>query len=400
MDEKGFTLGTANKAKVTTHAGRQLPRTTHDETRELITVIEVYKAKQAMLPPMVVFKGTAHYKGWYTEVTEEKHAYFAYSPKGYTTDEIGLEWLKKFDAQTKMELAGPTLGEYRLLLLDGHRSHYNLHFCEYAWDNRIILVSYPGHSTHLLQPLDVGLFALLQKAYGDLVAAHMKETQTGLAKGTFWAFYCAAQAKAYTPSNIKSAWRATGIVPYNPDAVLTKLPGYKPPGRAVPKVPTTPRSFKLLQTPMNRRELRQQTLSAIEFLNANPTLSGTTKESSITLLRRHAHQSKSALTRCQIAEIEAADVRQKYAGKHAPRTNRTKLPESRVVGNVEVVQLKKEDAVKEEEKLRKAQAKATRAQAKAAQGGTGQGTGRGGRGGQGGQSGRPPPVKVWSRNQL
>ena len=85
-----------------------------------------------MLPPMVVFKGTAHYKGWYTKVTEEKHAYFAYSPKGYTTDEIGLEWLKKFDTLTKTELAGPTLGEYRLLLLDGHRSHYNLCFCEFV----------------------------------------------------------------------------------------------------------------------------------------------------------------------------------------------------------------------------------------------------------------------------
>ena len=57
-----------------------------------------------MLPPMVVFKGTAHYKGWYTEVTEESHAYFAYSPKGYTTDEIGLQ---KFDAQTRTELAAP-----------------------------------------------------------------------------------------------------------------------------------------------------------------------------------------------------------------------------------------------------------------------------------------------------
>ena len=56
---------------------------------------------------MVVFKGTAHYKGWYTEVTEETHAYFAYSPKGYTTDEIGLHWLQKFDAQTRTELAAP-----------------------------------------------------------------------------------------------------------------------------------------------------------------------------------------------------------------------------------------------------------------------------------------------------
>ena len=103
---------------------------------------------------------------------------------------------------------------------------------------------------------------------------------------------------------------------------------------------------------MNRRELRQQTLSTIKYLNTDPTLSGATKESSITLLRRLAHRSKSALTRRQIAEIEAVDVRQNYAGKRAPRADRTS--EARVVDNVEVVRLKKEDAAKREEKLRKA----------------------------------------------
>ena len=138
------------------------------------------------------------------------------------------------------------------------------------------------------------------------------------------------------------------------------------------------------------------------YLNADPSISGTTKESSITLLRRLAHQSESALTRCQIAEIEAADVRQKYAGKRAPRTNRSKLSEAWLVDNVEVGQLQKEDIAKEKEKLRKAQAKATRAQAKAnkaSQEGAGHGSGRGGRGGWGGRSGKPPPAKVWSRNR-
>ena len=117
--------------------------------------------------------------------------------------------------------------------------------------------------------------------------------------------------------------------------------------------------------------------------------------SSITLLRRLAHQRESALTRCQIAEIEAADVRQKYAGNRAPRANRAKLSDARVADNVEVGRLQKEDTAKEEEKLRKAQAKATRAQAKAnkaSREGSGQGSGRGGRGG------RPPPAKIWSRN--
>ena len=71
IDEKGFILSKVNRAKVMVRAGRQPTRTTHDGTRELITVIEACRAKQGMLPPMVVFKGTAYYKGWYTEVTEE-----------------------------------------------------------------------------------------------------------------------------------------------------------------------------------------------------------------------------------------------------------------------------------------------------------------------------------------
>ena len=180
--------------------------------------------------------------------------------------------------------------------------------------------------------------------------------------------------------------------------LMRYLPSFQAHPRAVLKAPTTPHSFKLLKTPKNRRELCQQTLSAIEYLDADLTISGTTKESSITLLCRLAHQSESALTGCQIAEIEAADVHQKYAGKRAPRANRAKLSEARVVDNVEVGRLQKEGTAKEEEKLRKAQAKATRAQAKAnkaPQEGAGQDSGQSG---QSRRSGRPPPAKVWSRN--
>ena len=83
-----------------------------------------------------------------------------------------------------------------------------------------------------------------------------------------------------------------------------------------------------------------------------------------------------------------------YTRKRASCANRTKHSEARVMDNMEMVRLKKEDAAKEGVKLKKAQAKATRAQAKAnkaVQGGTGQGTGQGG---QGGWSGGSPPAKV------
>ena len=63
MDEKGSTLGTANRAKVVAHAGGRPPRATYDGTRELITVIKCYRVRLKMLVPMVVLKGSIHYHG-------------------------------------------------------------------------------------------------------------------------------------------------------------------------------------------------------------------------------------------------------------------------------------------------------------------------------------------------
>ena len=72
-------------------------------TRELITVIEticVNTAAQFILPPMAIFKGAAHCRGWHTELRKEggnADAIFAYIPKGYTTNELGTSWLERSD---------------------------------------------------------------------------------------------------------------------------------------------------------------------------------------------------------------------------------------------------------------------------------------------------------------
>ena len=127
MDENGSTLGTANRAGVIARAGRRPPRATHDGTCELISVIECCGARSKMLVQMVAFKGSAHYRGWYTGVAKNTPGHFAYSTKGYSTSEIGLEWLRNFNAKATPRHST----EYRLLV-DGHRSHYSFPFCEHA----------------------------------------------------------------------------------------------------------------------------------------------------------------------------------------------------------------------------------------------------------------------------
>ena len=220
MDKKGIIIGMSSKAKVIWRTGRRPPRVTQDGTSEMLMVIECCCAALYMLPSFVIFKGAAHYMGWHTE-TSDPEAKFAYSPNGWTNDKLGSEWLRHFDKHTRDRQGGN--GRPRLLILDSHHSHINLEFCQYAIDNNIELLCFPSHTTHLLQPLDVGPFGPLQKYYSKAADDHMRDTHAAVIKGTFWKYYSAAHQQAYTKENLNSAWRRTGIHPFNPNAVITQL---------------------------------------------------------------------------------------------------------------------------------------------------------------------------------
>jgi hypothetical protein len=89
-------------------------------------------------------------------------AYFAATQKGWTNENAGLYWLEHiFDRHTKAKAGN----HRRLLIVDGHNSHVNMRFINYCDQNHILLAILPPHSTHRLQPLDVGLFAPLAQYY-------------------------------------------------------------------------------------------------------------------------------------------------------------------------------------------------------------------------------------------
>ena len=155
MNEKGFLLGVHNPAKVIVRHRHCPPIEKMDGSREWITVVECTCADSSMLPPLVIYKGKGLYRGWFTEV-DDQNAKFAHSDKGYMTDKLAIEWLQAFDMATKEHAQG----QPRFLLMDGHHTHYSLKMIRYAVENNIIMMSYPGHSTHLLQPLDVSLFTV------------------------------------------------------------------------------------------------------------------------------------------------------------------------------------------------------------------------------------------------
>lgn len=81
----------------------------------------------------------------------------------------------------------------------------------------------PPHASHLLQPLDVGCFAVLKRSYGRRVAEYTRLGIDSIEKDDFLNIFPAARDDSFKESIIQSAFAATGLVPLDPDWVLSKL---------------------------------------------------------------------------------------------------------------------------------------------------------------------------------
>ena len=171
------------------------------------------------VPPFIIVKGSNHLANWYTETDLPPDWVIATSENGWTTNERGLEWIQHFDKHTKSR----TKGTYRLLVLDGHESHHSTGFELYCQAHNIITICMPPHSSHILQPLDVGCFAALKKAYGrqieDLMRAHVNH----ITKAEFLIAFKAAFFASMTEENILGGFRGAGLKPLDPERVLQQL---------------------------------------------------------------------------------------------------------------------------------------------------------------------------------
>jgi FtsZ-binding cell division protein ZapB len=234
---------------------------------------------------------------------------------------MGLEWLKHFDEHT----VNRSVGTYRLLILDGHESHHSADFEAYCKEKKIIPLCMPPHSSHLLQPLDVGCFGPLKKAYGREIEHLIRRRITHITKVTFFpAFYAAYQA-TMTESNIKGGFRGAGLVPFGPESVISKLnvqlrtptPPEEDTGRAQPWTPKTPRTVNEANSHLEylqRRIRRHKSSSPESILEALQSL---TKS-----VMRNIH-------RTALLEAEVRDLREANTTlSQNKRKKRTRLQDS------------------------------------------------------------------------
>ncbi|SLM41441.1 HTH CenpB-type DNA-binding domain [Lasallia pustulata] len=197
MDEKGVAMGVIGKTKVIIPK-RDIPQS---------------------LKPWVIFKGKQHMKAWWDVFTT---GHISVSENGWTDNDICFEWLKRcFEPETR-----PTTPEkWRLLLFDGHASHLTGQAIDFCLEHKIVCFCLPAHATHLVQPLDVGVFAVLAHWYKTLIRERSRFNLTyQITKVDFLELMQEARARAITKTNVIKAWEATGHKPFNPAIVLKQVP--------------------------------------------------------------------------------------------------------------------------------------------------------------------------------
>jgi len=253
FDETGFAMGLITTAKVITRRefyGRR--SLLQPGNRTWVTTIECINASGWALPPSVIFKGKVFIESWFDGLPDDWR--LEISPKGWTSDEITLRWLEKLFIPST---SSRTKGKYRLLILDGHGSHLTPKFDEICEKNDIIAICMPPHSSHLLQPLDIGCFAVLKRAYSRLIESKMRVGINHIDKLDFLEAYPTARIEAFKLETIKNSFAAAGLVPYGPNRVLSKL-------NICLRTPTPPSSRGSEwdpKTPSNYAQLQKQASS-------------------------------------------------------------------------------------------------------------------------------------------
>lgn len=209
FDESGISTVLSTPKVLAEKSQKQVGQLVSAERGELVTFGGIISASGNTIPPLFIFP-RVHFKDHFMAGAPEGSLGVA-TKSGWINSSIFLEVLKHIQNKTSCCKDNPIL-----LLVDNHESHVTIAAIDYARDNGIIYLSFPPHTTHRLQPLDVGVFgpfkAKLKTAFNDW---HVNNPGKTLNIYNIPKLAKIAYFESFNCKNIVSAFEKTGIWPFN-----------------------------------------------------------------------------------------------------------------------------------------------------------------------------------------
>jgi hypothetical protein len=239
MDETGFSLGTLAQTRVVVDKTCGTRYRAAPGRQEWLTILECICGDGTVISPFVIFTGKTLSTDWIPANFDDSWR-FSVNTRGWTSNDHALDWLRQsFEPMTREKANG----RMRVLIYDGHGSHVRGEFLEHCNQNRIHPLLLPPHTSHLLQPLDVGIFGPVKKAMTSQLDRIVRTQIHKIQKHEFIESYYNARNISLTKHNIESAWRGAGLLPFCPSKVCriaSNLRTPTPPPSPIPEQSSMP----------------------------------------------------------------------------------------------------------------------------------------------------------------
>jgi len=234
-DETGITTVQKPRKVVAGKGVKQVGSATSAERGQLVTVVVSVSADGKSVPPMLIFP-RVNFRDYFTRGGPPGCIGTA-NASGWMTEADFATYMKHFVKHTRASTSRPVL-----LLLDNHCSHLSIEVLNIAKENGVVMLSFPPHCSHKLQPLDVSVYGPFKKFAGAAQDGWLR-SNPGKTMSIYDLPLVVADAlpRALTPSNIMSGFRAAGIMPFNRDIFQESsfLSSYVT-DRPAPPVPSMP----------------------------------------------------------------------------------------------------------------------------------------------------------------
>ncbi|XP_076035778.1 uncharacterized protein LOC143021873 isoform X3 [Oratosquilla oratoria] len=207
LDETGITTVQNVPKILATREQKQIGQTAAAERGTLITVCCCVNAVGRSLPPAMIFP-RVHFKDFMT--------------KGSPTGTLGLatqsEWMNSdlfpLVLQHFIKHMGCSTEKPAVLFMDNHESHLSLEVMEMARKHGLSIITFPPHTSHKLQPLDVSVYGPLKTHYKQAVNDwNLSSPGKRITIYDLPECFTKAYHRALSVENILAGFKKTGIWP-------------------------------------------------------------------------------------------------------------------------------------------------------------------------------------------
>ncbi|XP_045198321.2 uncharacterized protein LOC123552643 [Mercenaria mercenaria] len=209
VDETGVVTVVKLKNGVAVTGVKQIGSLTSSGREQLVTLCVAVSASGNTVPRFLVYPRVNLRDHFPTGAPTDSEGTAPLS--GWMTKDNFLLFLKNCVQHVKSTKDRPVL-----ILLDNHYSHLSLDALEYAKENGIVMLSFPPHCSHRLQPLDLSVFGPLKR---KLSVSQSKWLRNHPGKPVsiydIAGILCEPWKETLTMSNICSGFQKVGIVPFN-----------------------------------------------------------------------------------------------------------------------------------------------------------------------------------------